>query len=741
MNKSARLLSFADDIGDEDSEGEAVKVPVKRMRQAPPPAHIFVHEKPHAAPAGGMYSRDHLDALKASQKFTAPKAVESIVEVVEEVILSGEAAERLAEMAEEEAEAVSLAVPPAAGVGDWEDKQLLDAGRRATKDLLKGKDKDRLFVSAKAAERTTVIDMNGDSDLRWEDEIIQRGVFSSKTDIRTSSGVFTASRRPTAPSAAASAPEVDILDIINNIQTMADKSAAAVAGYERKLSELAVQQRLLASSRAAKQTSVERVSEKLTVIQSAKAFLGNVIFMWREKLPGLTELRDESVVEMGKYVSSRWLDWQRWQEDRLMLVKAAEELVGIEDYEPVAALSGEEEMEVDVYGRTVMPWRMTAAHLCRDLLSALHPDQQIEAKKHISADRFEELYRAHDMQLISTAFTAMAVAADAYKSWQTSVTNRCASKDALMADVAPDMLSVGNILNEFRSVRKALSAAEYQAAFVPLSLFQVAEAIAMLDLAGTWQPFSYSQVERTAAWVEELGSYAEGLAAPSAEEDELTDGDVLPQLVMAVALPWLEHGLTLIDLLSSASCRHCLSTANGYLQLLHRHEDHRIKFAAQLGAVVFNVLEGTLRFTCVPVCKTVPTERMDQGRGGHGGWQGIGKAVMAFQLVAVTMLWQNALLFKDYLLTSPSQVKELVWGCIGRKCQQAMLKMLKSADQHCVRVVVDLLSVSLQWLELLQADNSLHYKLVKAGVQGMQADSSAAAALASLVTAVERIRQ
>jgi hypothetical protein len=224
------------------------------------------------------YNTDYLQQLKASQKFTVSKlAVEQANQ--DDVILTGEEAKKVTELLEL-VNTSNEAIPSNNIIHNCEDQHFFETAKRDTRDLLKDKDKGRLYVNLKRSENTTLLDLNEANDLSWEDELIQRGVISSKpvscilaqTELKLQSGIFTASHKTRVLDKPSN--DIDILDIINNIQTMVDKTKYSIEHHKRR--ELELQQQLNLSLQTQQQTQVKMddSATKLAVIKVSLSMYG-----------------------------------------------------------------------------------------------------------------------------------------------------------------------------------------------------------------------------------------------------------------------------------------------------------------------------------------------------------------------------------------------------------------------------------------------------------------------------------
>ncbi|RYH20644.1 hypothetical protein EON65_22875, partial [archaeon] len=305
MSKNVKL-SFASEMEEEDDDEPLAPIS-KKMTQAPPP--FYIHQKLDED-RSLSYSGDYLQQLKASQKLSVPKVTEVVVEtVIEEIILTGEEAEKAMEVAEEINEQTFNPTSKALGQ-TWEETQILLEGKNAAKSLLKGPDKERIFLSA---HQTTIekkmqaqFDLTNDQDMDWEEEIMQRGVISSKPvtkiiaeariDTEAKSGASKSSfsnKRvndnldfPTSRSNATharktnSTPDICIEDIIQNVRTALANVQENIQHNETRLSELEVQRALLLP-RNSNNSQFDQLARSFNSLQEAKNYLKHMVYMLR----------------------------------------------------------------------------------------------------------------------------------------------------------------------------------------------------------------------------------------------------------------------------------------------------------------------------------------------------------------------------------------------------------------------------------------------------------------------------
>lgn len=670
--KGARL-SFVDDLADDDSDGEieqkkAVPTPpIKKIRQAPPPSYIFVNNADKDEEPPTTYDKDSLEKLKASQKFVVPKAVEPEV-VLEETILAGEEAEKAMELAEEGTTSGAEHKESKAEIPIHE-RMALEAGRMAAKELLKGKDRERVYLSANLPSKASM-DINGAHDPVWEDEIMRRGLIGSKSvkpeGFKPSSGIFSASamQKP-------QEDDIDIKDIISNIQTMMAQSQHSIKANQRKVDELklrvAMNEEKVGDARAAE----DKARSQLDTIRKCKIFLSDVVFMLREKLPLMEDLRDEGFQLIQDMSEAKRVAWQYWQEERILLVREMEELIGIGSYDPIGVLAG---------------------HQCTPSIRIDHVGSRVET---VSLQDGWEGAVSH----IYTHSRWIEM-----EHWSQRLETILRKRKELVEDVADEMLSFTDILNHCAILRNTITSEEYVNSFMPLSILQIVEALVLHDLIGMWKPFTSEVVAPGLIWIQSLASYAEGGAALQDMRvgDDLLDEDILSQLILSTVLPWLEKGLLLLDWRCRSSCQHGLSVCNYFHTVIQSHGSRgnalAMRYRAQLSTVLVKQLVESIESLCFPVCVTTLVEE-GESMGGLGaarrGWKGMGKAVMTFQVATLATILEHAHMFQEYIV-DPSQrevVISMLWSAI-RMAQGTMTKLLKSQDLKVSHYPLHLFCVS-----------------------------------------------
>lgn len=722
-------LSFMDDLAGDESEEEEEELmvnskapakklaPIKRMRQAPPPTHFTIGETVESSSAAsyssGQYSKDNLEALKASQKFSLPSKPLLEKKEEEEVILAGEEAEKLMEQFEDgqKEEVPSLLhLNPLRGSGTsssqvGEEEEMLRAGRKAVSDMLHGKKNDRLYVSA-APTIASSIGVRGASSVMqtsslppkslsfsdnrldpmnedWEEELMKRGVISSKAPLPKSNPPRSMSMPPPEGEFKGIAPtplqnNVDILDIINEIQTTIAKRQESHKADGRRVTEIEVQLSSLAEKRKTTENLMAQQAAKLASIQGCKCFINDVVYMIRANLPEVESLWRRSTEVMKQFQQSRRALWCLWQEDRVLLIKQAEELVSLGLYEPVSALS-------DGIGRGCSAFPLACDHLANAVGDNLLASSMSDF---LHKRRIEEIYSLMDLNLLSQFHTFLSVHSSEMQRWTSMQEDLEATSEAILSEVAPELLSIQEIIDKFILLRSKLSVEEYKNAYLSLSLLQIVEAVTRFSLVTDFKPFLYGFniiCDTTLPWIYSLVEY--DVEREGKEEEE----GMTSQVLLAAALPWLERGLLLIDLRSYQSASNCAEICRYCWKLITQSPnsaDSGITFCDRVSSALAGMLEEDLLACCLPVCKTTPTEKNEEERSlllAMGAWQGIGRSFMAFQVLTLALMLKNAALFQDMIFRSATSTHrrflDILCASLGRHSIGTVIKLLKSDNQ------------------------------------------------------------
>eukprot|EP01031_Cornospumella_fuschlensis_P030231 gene30231-36534_t len=727
MSKNFKL-SFVDDMEDDDDEPLA---PINKA-QAPPP--LYINQKAEEDRAIS-YSGDSLQQLKASQKLSAPKPVEvESNEVLEEIILSGEDAEKAMEIAEEN----ETLQPSAKVLGQtWQETQILLEGKNAAKSLLKGADKERIFLSAhqEVAEKKTYMqhDLN-DQDMDWEEEIMQRGIISSKpvaeVIAEARSDVESKSKRakddfdfPKPRSSVShgsrvfASPDVCIEDIIQNVRTALANVQENIRHNETRMSELHVQKGLI---RAPDINSIQfdQMAKKFNAFQESKSYLKHMVYMLRSKQTGIAELVRSIGETFEGWVENKVQALKKWQEERVLAVKQVGELESIVDYQPAYTV-----LAPSIAPVPLNPPPSVYVSSLQQFLSI-----PTDALPLVREGRYEEAACMHEEEAAVFAghiTTILAWRMIGPNSASNSVTPPAVSLfpplsdlqrvyEEVIGDVAEDMLSIPTLLQNLIVLYDSIGREKFEEAHMHLSVLQLLNPLLTLFLSQSLLSHTH-HLASSASVLTDLERFIERVGGGKTEAGLGWGAEVRGEIFLNPLLPFCKHVLCSLNLFYHEECASYVRFQADYLEMLPEtegegdddmkegKENFRSIFISRWSDCFSSLILRVSSSICLPICAISASnpDCADEPAQGEGRWKGMGRSVMLHQLVLLTTLWRNAYLFRDLC---DERTRETLVAAVRKAMLEnalgAVVKCLVSSDNKCLGIALRWLNVVIGWMEL-----------------------------------------
>lgn len=347
--KASVKLSFEDSDNEEQQE-DVFKVKkskesrqFKKMRQAPviiePNDHgRSVRDAKVSSIVGGSYSKENLAQLKKAQNFTTYSATISSGDTdinssgelnrpVEDVILSGEAAEEFVALTEQAAER-HAAAQLAASTGMTTKNEVVSNAAPLSSQIslnLDDDQNDRVYMKPQAAHRefynndikstscgvaktTTTTDssipgVSVSEDDEWEQEVIRRGTINIKSGAalaaQTAGSMTYGSTgfvgTSSAAAAAAAAAATDFQQVMSSLTTVIDAVQSTCESTRRRLEQVRQDMSILDDEAASLAPIVDEGVRKLAVAQRVRVYFSNVVGMLREKEKGINSIVCDSL--------------------------------------------------------------------------------------------------------------------------------------------------------------------------------------------------------------------------------------------------------------------------------------------------------------------------------------------------------------------------------------------------------------------------------------------------------------
>eukprot|EP01031_Cornospumella_fuschlensis_P025578 gene25578-30885_t len=729
MSKNFKL-SFVDDMEDDDDEPLA---PINKA-QAPPP--LYINQKAEEDRAIS-YSGDSLQQLKASQKLSAPKPVEvELNEVVEEIILTGEEAEKAMEIAEEN----ETPQPSAKVLGQtWQETQILLEGKKAAKSLLKGADKERIFLSAhqEAAEKKTYMqhDLN-DQDMDWEEEIMQRGIISSKpvaeviAEVRSDVESKSMSKRAKDDfdfpkprnsvghgSRVFASPDVCIEDIIQNVRTALANVQENIRHNETRLSELHVQKGLI---RAPDTNSIQfdQMAKRFNSFQESKSYLKHMVYMLRSKQMGIAELVRSIGETLEGWVENKVQALKKWQEERVLAVKQVGELESIVDYQPAHALLAPSMAPVplnpppSVYVSSLQQF----LSIPTDVLPLVREGRYEEAACMHEED--PAVFVGHITTVLALRMISPNLASNSVTppvlSLFTPLSDLQRVYEEVIGDVAEDMLSIPTLLQNLIVLYDSIGREKFEEAHMHLSVLQLLNPLLTLFLSHSL--LTHTQHLATSTRVlTDFEHFIERVGGGKTDPGLGWGAEVRGELFLNPLLPFCKHVLCSLNLFHHEECAAYVRFQADYLEMLPETEGEgeddmeegketfRSTFISRWSDCFSSLILRVSSSICLPICAISASspDSADEPAQGEGRWKGMGRSVMLHQLVLLTTLWRNAYLFRDLC---DERTRETLVAAVRKamleKALGAVVKCLVSSDNKCLGLALRWLNVVIGWMEL-----------------------------------------